>query len=87
MEQEHEIVVSPLSQSVADKGHTVRFDIYRGADSGWTLEAIDSHNNSTVWDAQFATEQAALDEGLRAVHEEGIESLIGTPGSGSDAAA
>jgi hypothetical protein len=79
MEEEYQLVMSPLCQSVTDKGQTIRFDIYRGPDSDWTLEAVDSCNNSTVWDDLFATDQAALDEGLRTIREEGIESLIGPP--------
>jgi hypothetical protein len=82
MEKEYQLVMSPLCQSVTDEGQTVRFEIYRGPDSDWTLEAVDSFNNSTVWDDLFATDEAALDEGLRTVREDGIESLIGPP-SGS----
>ena len=77
MEEEYQIVMSPLCRSVADKGHTIRIEIYRGPDTDWTLEAVDSSNNSTVWDDQFPSDQAALDEALKAIREEGIESLIG----------
>ena len=38
-------------------------------------------SNSTVWDDLFATDQAALDEALRTIRDEGIESLIGPPSS------
>ncbi|CAD7718569.1 hypothetical protein [Xanthomonas hydrangeae] len=80
MEEEYQLVMSSLCQSVTGKGQTVRLEIYRGPDSDWTLEAVDSFNNSTVWDDLFATDQAALDEGLRTIREDGIESLIGQPG-------
>ena len=81
MEDDYQLVMSPLCQSITDKGRTVRIEIYRGQDSDWTLEAVDVFNNSTVWDDLFATDQAALDEALRTVREEGIESLVGAPGS------
>ena len=79
MEDEYTLVMSPLCQSITDKGQTVRFEIYRGLDSEWTLEAVDAFNNSTVWDDLFATDQLALEEGLRTIRDEGIESLIGLP--------
>ncbi|MCL1556380.1 hypothetical protein M3O38_13560 [Xanthomonas nasturtii] len=82
MEEEYQLVMSPLCQSITEKGQTVRLEIYRGPDSDWTLEAVDSFNNSTVWDDLFTTDQAALDEGLRTIREDGIASLIGQP-SGS----
>ncbi|MEA9482189.1 hypothetical protein VC290_17850 [Xanthomonas campestris] len=80
MEEKYQLVMSPLCRSITEKGQTVRFEIYRGPDSEWTLEAVDSYNNSTVWDDLFATDQAALDEGWRTIREDGIESLIGQPG-------
>ena len=82
MEQEYQLVFSPLCQTVTVNGHTVRFEIYRGPDTDWSLEAVDSSNNSTVWEDLFTTDQAALDEGLRTIRDEGIESLVGAPSSG-----
>ncbi|HEU4487257.1 MAG TPA: hypothetical protein VFR96_17365 [Povalibacter sp.] len=79
MDEEYQVVTSPLCRSVTENGHTIRLDIYRGPDTGWTLEAIDSANNSTVWDDLFATDQAALDEAMRTIREEGIGSLVGPP--------
>ena len=32
-----------------------------------------------VWDEPFSTEQAALDAALRAIDEEGVQSLVVTP--------
>jgi alpha-D-ribose 1-methylphosphonate 5-triphosphate diphosphatase PhnM len=64
---------------LTDKGHTVRLEIYRGPDTDWTLEAVDASGNSTVWDDEFPTDQAALDEALRTIRDEGIEVLVGAP--------
>lgn len=86
MDQDYQLTTSPLCQSVTDNGHTVRFEIYHGPGTDWTLEAVDAFNNSTVWDDLFATDQAALDEGLRTIREEGIESLLGPKASGGAAA-
>jgi hypothetical protein len=42
--------MSPLCQSVTRGGETVQVDIYEDGAGGWILEAVDEHNNSTVWD-------------------------------------
>ncbi len=73
MEDDYPLIMSPLCQSITDKGHTFRIEIYRGPDSDWTLEVVDSCNYSTVWDDLFPTDQSALDEALRTVREEGIQ--------------
>lgn len=78
---DYELVTSSLSRPITDKGLTVRIEIYRGENTEWTLEVVDASNNSTVWDDLFPTDQAALDEALRTVREEGIETLVGPPSS------
>ncbi len=78
MEEQYELITSPLSQKVTAKALTVSLDIYRGVDTDWTLEIVDEFGNSTVWDELFPTDQAAFNEGMRTIHEEGIESLIGS---------
>jgi len=70
---------SPLAQSVTRDGKTVQVDIYEDGEGGWILEVVDEHGNSTVWDEPFPSDTDALDEALRAIAEEGIESLIGIP--------
>jgi spore coat protein CotH len=62
---------------VTDAGHTIQVEIYRGPDTGWTLEVVDEFNNSRVWDDQFPTDREALDELLRTIREDGIQSLVG----------
>jgi len=79
MEEEYLLELSPLCQSMTDKGHTVLLDIYRGPDADWTLEAVDASGNSTVWGDLFPTDQAALDEALRTIRDEGIEVSVGSP--------
>ncbi|KOR40438.1 hypothetical protein ADT25_19585 [Xanthomonas oryzae] len=77
---DYQLVTSPLCRSVVANGLTVHLEIYRCPDTEWTLEVVDAFNNSTVWDDMFATDQAALDEALRTIRDDGIESLIGSPG-------
>lgn len=77
MDDEHDLIDSPLSQTFTANGLTVEIQIYRMPDAGWTLEVVDEHNNSTVWDGVFVTDQEALDTALADIHAEGIESFIG----------
>lgn len=66
------LVISGLSQEVSVGGETLRIEIYRLEDDpGWTLEVVDRDGTSTVWDDEFDSDQAALDEALRAIQEEG----------------
>jgi len=52
-------------------------DIYRGDTGGWVLEVVDEFGTSTVWDDEFDTDAAALDEAKATIRDEGIDSLIG----------
>jgi hypothetical protein len=79
MNDEIEIVMSPLCRSFESQGQTVQIDIFGDGDGGWLLEVIDQFGNSTVWDDSFSFDQAALDEALSTIDKEGIESLIGSP--------
>ena len=72
---------SPLSQRINSNGKSVEVLIYEGDPGKWILEVEDQFGNSTVWDDQFTSDQDALDEALKTVRDEGIESLIG-PSSG-----
>lgn len=67
---------SPLEREVTRDGATVRIFIYRGrADPGWLLEIEDELGGSTVWDDPFDSDQAALDEALQTIDEDGIHSF------------
>jgi uncharacterized protein len=70
---------SPLAQSMTRDGKTVQIEIYGDGEGGWLLEVVDEHGNSTVWDDPFQSDRDALDEALKTIEEEGIESLIGVP--------
>lgn len=76
---------SPLAQSVTRDGKTVRIEIYEDGEGGWILEVVDEHGNSTVWDDPFQSDGDALNEALKSINEDGIESLIGIPGTATAA--
>jgi uncharacterized protein len=78
---EPELEYSPLERAVERDGVRVRICIYRGeGDPGWLLEVEDHLGGSTVWDDPFATDREALDEALRAIDEDGIESFAKASG-------
>jgi hypothetical protein len=71
------IVYSGLSRRVTVEGHDLKIDIYRSeTDTHWVLEVIDEGGTSTVWDDLFPTDQAAIDEALKAIEEEGLSGFI-----------
>lgn len=77
MHDEHTLIYSPLQQYYTVGPHTVEICIYRMSHTAWTLEVVDEHGNSTVWDDGFGTDQAAFDEVMRTIRDDGIASLIG----------
>ena len=82
MSEEQQLEISPLSQNISSAGRTVNVEIYRfEGESSWVLEVEDEFNNSTVWDATFESDSAALTEVKKTILAEGIDSLIG-PESG-----
>ena len=73
MSELDELVTSSLEREVTRDGITVAICIYRGKDEeGWILEIEDEQGGSTVWNEQFPTDQAALDEAMRTIDAEGI---------------
>jgi len=70
---------SPISQNLSRDGKSVQIEIYSNSDGGWILEAVDQYGNSTVWDDPFPSVQAAMDQVLKDIDENGIDSLIGMP--------
>ena len=76
-DDDYEIEDSPLSGEVERDGVTVDIQIYRGSDKqAWILEVVNERNTSTVWNEQFPTDQAALDEALRTIKDEGIAAFV-----------
>jgi uncharacterized protein len=76
MAEDIEIIHSPLEQTYSADGHSVRIQIYRSADSQWSLEVVDERGTSTVWDDLFETDKQALEEAFMAIETEGIGNFI-----------
>jgi uncharacterized protein len=70
------IIYSALSRTVREGDTEVRIDIYRLETTDWSLEVVDETGASTVWDELFPTDQAALDEAVKTIREEGIRTFL-----------
>jgi hypothetical protein len=81
MEDDFEIIMSPLCQTYEKDGISLRVDIYRSEDSDWTLEIVNPSDTSIVWDDLFLSDQAAFDEFQRTVLEEGMRSFLDESGA------
>jgi hypothetical protein len=68
-----------VSKKVERYGSTVTIDVYSDGKGGWLLEIVDEHWNSTCWNEPFETAQDALEAGIKAIDEEGIQSFIEKP--------
>ena len=68
-----------LSKEIRKDNKSVRIDVYSDNEGGWLLEIVDEYWNSTCWDEPFKSAQEAMDAGINAIENEGIESFIGSP--------
>jgi uncharacterized protein len=70
------VLHSPLQERITRDGISVDVMIYRAGDEeGWILEVVDHLGGSTIWDDPFPTDQAAYDEAMAAIEEDGIGSF------------
>ncbi|WP_229728357.1 hypothetical protein [Marinicella pacifica] len=76
MDDEFEIEMSPLCQTMRVDDKTVQVDIYRGETESWVLEVVDEYGTSTIWNDQFSTDLDALAVVKKIIREEGIDALI-----------
>lgn len=73
LDDEPEIVKSPLSQQLSRNGVTVQVEIYSDAEGKWILEIVDEGRTSHVWSEHFDTDQQALVEAIQALEDEPME--------------
>ena len=58
MQEEPELIYSQLQQTYTVGDKSIDIQIYRLPQTGWTIEVVDEHGNSTVWNDEFATNTA-----------------------------
>ena len=76
-DREPNIVTSSLSRRVSQDGVAVDVRICRlETDATWTLEVVNPAGTSTVWDDLFPSDDAANDEFLRTVADEGMAAFL-----------
>ena len=70
---------SDIIKEIEKDGLKVKIKVYKADQKGggWILEIVDEGWNSTVWDSQFPSSKEALDAGIKAIDEEGIQAFIG----------
>ena len=72
-----EIIYSKHSGPFERDGHLVQVVICKLAKgTEWSLEVVDKHGSSTVWENTFPTDAEAWKTFTVAVEEEGIEAII-----------
>ena len=76
MEDEFELEMSPLCQTISANGRSVQVEIYTGGENNWTLEIVDEESSSILWDEQFKSDKEALDFLSMAIEKEGLDALI-----------
>ena len=69
---EPNLVTSGKSKRIVVDGYSFSIDIYRlETDPTWTLEVVDHHGTSHVWDQQFVSDADARDVAINAIETEG----------------
>lgn len=77
IEPEPELIESPLNWSIERGGRRLKVNIVRLAtERGWSLEVVNDHNTSIVWDDQFETDRDADAAFRSALAEEGFEAFL-----------
>ncbi len=75
-DDDNQLIHSPLTQVYSAEGHTLHIQIYRSEGASWVLEIEDDLGTSTVWDALFESDKAALAAALEAIQAEGVHSFV-----------
>ena len=76
-EREPNLVTSGLSRRVTQDDVTVDLCIYRlETKTEWSLEVVNLAGTSFVWDDTFLSDEAADEEFLRTVAEEGMATFL-----------
>jgi uncharacterized protein len=76
-DREPNIVTSSLSRRVSRDGVAVDVRICRlETEATWTLEVVNAAGTSIVWDDLFPSDEAAHEEFLRTVADEGMAAFL-----------
>lgn len=74
---EPELIESPLNWLIERNGRRLTVNIVRLAtERGWSLEVVNDHGTSTVWDDQFDTDRDADAAFRNALAQDGFEAFL-----------
>ncbi len=59
MSEESQLIYSSLQQTYTVIGKSIEIQIYHLPDTGWTIEVVDEHGNSTENAPEFSGEREA----------------------------
>ncbi len=72
MEREPNLIVSGASRRIVEDGVAFKIDIYKLENGdGWSLEVVTEDGTSIVWDDVFDDDQAAFEEAVTTIRNEG----------------
>ncbi|EQB10736.1 MULTISPECIES: hypothetical protein [Sphingobium] len=78
LDPQPELIESSFSRSMEQAGVRLTINIVRLAtERGWSLEVVNEHGTSTVWDDLFATDRDADAAFREVLAKEGFEAFIG----------
>ena len=68
---------SYISKTIEKDGLKVDIEVNSDNHGGWILEIVDKKWNPTVWGEIFPSAKKAIQAGVRAIEEQGIEAFVG----------
>lgn len=74
-----ELEYSALNRVIGAGDRAVELFIYRSAGTEWTLEVVNHHNTSWVWDRTFQTDTEANEEFSTVLDTDGIDVFYAEP--------
>jgi hypothetical protein len=77
VEREPNLIISSASQQIVVDGVPFKVDICKlEGEGGWSLEVVTEDGTSIVWDDLFNDDQAAFQEALTTIQNEGPIAFI-----------
>jgi len=68
--------IPAIAREIERDGFIIIVKAHKNNEDGWILEIADEQGSSAVWTNLFQSAQDALNEGIRALEDEGIGSFI-----------
>lgn len=77
MEREPNLIISGASQRIIEDSVPFKVDIYKlEGGEGWSLEVVTEDGTSIVWDDLFDDDQAAFEEAVKTIRQEGAVAFV-----------